>query len=66
MNQHDAWTTVTEHCPAAGRNFFSNAFKSARPSQIPDVVTDITVTADGLLSCSLGGSVRAHPFQMQQ
>ena len=47
---------------AAGRNFFTDAFRSKSFGGPPAVVTGLALTADGLLSCGLDGNVKVHPF----
>ena len=46
----------------AGRNFFTDAFRSKSFGGPPAVVTGLALTADGLLSCGLDGNVKVHPF----
>ena len=45
-----------------GRNFFTDAFRSKSSSGAPTIVTGLSLTADGLLSCGLDGYVKLHPF----
>ncbi|KAL0048506.1 hypothetical protein WJX82_004799 [Trebouxia sp. C0006] len=53
---------LTNAHSSKGRNFFTDAFRSKSSSGAPTIVTGLSLTADGLLSCGLDGYVKLHPF----
>ncbi|KAL0019249.1 hypothetical protein WJX77_001067 [Trebouxia sp. C0004] len=53
---------LTNAHSSKGRNFFTDAFRSKSSNGAPAIVTGLSLTADGLLSCGLDGYVKLHPF----